>query len=332
LLPAPASAHQSGISYGDYRVRGDRVEVTLRLTAVELAAALPSPAAADPAAQVLAALSLQESGSPCRAEAASSRSDPPDGLVVEGSFRCPRPVERLRVEVGLVNALPRGHTHLAKVEEGGRIAEHVVRAGREAFEVEGQADRLARALRFLRLGVEHILTGYDHVAFLLALLLLGGTLGSLIRIATGFTLAHSVTLALAALGLVSPPAWLVEPLIAGTVVYVAAENLWALRIGAQLGGARRAGTAFAFGLIHGFGFAAALQGLDLPRAGFAASLLAFNLGVEVGQVALLAFGFPILAALRRRPGFALRGAWAGSAAIGCAGLVWLAEGVFFPGQ
>ena len=111
-------------------------------------------------------------------------------------------------------------------------------------------------------GIHHILIGPDHLLFLVGLLLLGGTIRQLLLVVTSFTLAHSITLSLAALNIVSPPARIIEPAIALSIVYVGADNLLA-RGGRDV----RAWIAFAFGFIHGFGFANVLREMDLPRAG-----------------------------------------------------------------
>lgn len=152
----------------------------------------------------------------------------------------------------------------------------------------------ARAM--LLQGVVHIVTGYDHLLFLLCLLVPGGTLWSRVAIVTAFTVAHSVTLVLAALQIVTPPARFIEVAIALSLVYVALENL--------LHEAPRARwpTAFGFGLVHGFGFAGMLDVIALPTGAFVASVLAFNLGVELGQLAVVLLAVPLLA-------LAARAAW-----------------------
>jgi hypothetical protein len=145
------------------------------------------------------------------------------------------------------------------------------------------------AFAFLRLGVGHILTGYDHLLFLFALLLRGGRLRSLLGIVTAFTIAHSITLALAILGVVVIPPAIVEPVIALSIAYVALENI--VRERASSG---RWLVSFVFGLVHGFGFAGALLELGLPPGGILGSLLFFNLGVEAGQALVVAALFPAL--------------------------------------
>src|SRR5262249_6169195 len=134
---------------------------------------------------------------------------------------------------------------------------------------------------FLRLGVEHILTGYDHLLFLLALIIAGRSVRSVAMIVTAFTVAHSVTLAAAALGVIHVPSWMVEAAIALSITYVAVENTL---VTSPTGRWR---TAFLFGLIHGLGFANVLGEMHLPAESRAWSLLSFNAGVEIGQLGLI---------------------------------------------
>lgn len=141
----------------------------------------------------------------------------------------------------------------------------------------------------LLLGIEHILTGYDHLVFLLCLLVPGGTWRSRVAIVTAFTVAHSVTLVLAALQVVTPPARFVEAAIAMSIAYVAIENL--LHDEPRT----RWPTAFGFGLVHGFGFAGMLNVLDMPVGAFLSSVVAFNVGVEIGQLAVVAVAVPLVA-------------------------------------
>jgi len=177
--------------------------------------------------------------------------------------------------------------------------------------------------RFVIEGVHHIFIGPDHVLFIVALLLLGGGLQRLLRIVTAFTLAHSVTLALAATGVLAPPARLVESVIALSIVWVGADNLW--RGGAQRRDHRIA-IAATFGLVHGFGFASVLGDLGLPREALAWSLLAFNLGVEIGQACIVLVAAPLLGALHaRRPRWARVAVASGSAVVIAAGTWWFVE-------
>jgi hydrogenase/urease accessory protein HupE len=187
--------------------------------------------------------------------------------------------------------------------------------------------RLALMARFARAGMHHILIGPDHLLFLVGLLLLGGSLGQLTRIVTAFTLAHSVTLSLAALAIVSPPARLVEPAIALSIVYVGADNLLVGR-----GRDVRAWIAFAFGLAHGFAFAGVLGEMSLPRSAIGWSLLSFNVGVEIGQLVVVAAVAAALGALRRHSEAAgRRVSFAGSTVVIAAGAFWFVQRVFLGG-
>jgi hypothetical protein len=175
---------------------------------------------------------------------------------------------------------------------------------------------------FFRLGVEHILTGFDHLLFLCALLLTLRRVGQMLGIVTAFTLAHSLTLGLAALDLLALPASVVEPLIALSIIVACVDNL-----------VRREATrdrfwiAAAFGLVHGFGFAGMLREAMLAQAGekLLLPLLAFNLGVEAGQLLVAAGLIALLVLARRREGFLRHGAPALSGLVIVLGSWWLLE-------
>lgn len=175
---------------------------------------------------------------------------------------------------------------------------------------------------FLKLGIGHILTGYDHLLFLCGLLVVCRRVGPMLAIITCFTLAHSVTLALAALDLVQISPRLTEPLIAATIVFVGVENFRG-----AVNTKTRCGLALGFGLIHGFGFATALRETGLAGTGLALvkPLLAFNLGVECGQLAVAAVFLPVLFALRKIPWFARHGVKLISAVVVLLGGYWLVE-------
>ncbi|HEV8695791.1 MAG TPA: HupE/UreJ family protein [Lysobacter sp.] len=190
-------------------------------------------------------------------------------------------------------------------------------------------------LGFLREGIRHIVSGYDHVLFLLCLLLpaamrrkpqgwqpvdrLGQATLPVVGIVTAFTLAHSITLTLAALKLVSLPSSFIEPAIAVTIVLTALDNLW------PIFHLPRAAVAFFFGLIHGFGFASVLAELDLPVSQFAWALLQFNLGIEAGQLCIVLGATAALYALRHRSGYPRWVIQGGSLAAMAIGTLWFIE-------
>jgi hydrogenase/urease accessory protein HupE len=186
---------------------------------------------------------------------------------------------------------------------------------------------LAVIEKFIPAGIHHILIGPDHLLFLVGLLLMGGPIRRLAVIVTSFTLAHSITLSLAALNILTPPARLIEPAIALSIVYVGADNLLA-----QGGRDVRAWIAFAFGFIHGFGFANVLREMELPSRALGWSLFSFNFGVEIGQLLVVVTVASLFAALRSRSEWARRQlVYAGSIVVIIAGAFWFVQRVFFPG-
>ncbi len=249
-------------------------------------------------------------------------------LIARLTVRAQTPGNLRRLELDLTRylaPLPGDHRNLLRVRIPGQPVEVAVLSAAEPVHgigVSGLARESlwAQAGRFVVLGVEHIFLGYDHVLFLIALILVGSRLGTLVKIVTAFTVAHSVTLILAALEWVSLPSRLVESGIALSIAYVAAENFWLRRAD------HRWILTFLFGFVHGFGFANVLRELGLPSRGLVASLLAFNVGVEVGQVAIVTLLFPLILWSARRPGHArvLQGL---SAVILLFGLGWLVERV-----
>lgn len=186
---------------------------------------------------------------------------------------------------------------------------------------------LAVVRKFVPAGVEHILIGPDHLLFLIGLLLLGGTLRQLALVVSAFTVAHSITLSLAALNVLNPPARIIEPAIALSIIYVGADNLMV-----SDGRDVRAWIAFGFGFIHGFGFANVLREMDLPRTALGWSLFSFNIGVEIGQLLVVVVVASALAAIRARSEVASRRlATVGSVAVILAGTFWFIQRVFFTG-
>ncbi|HEY0841101.1 MAG TPA: HupE/UreJ family protein [Vulgatibacter sp.] len=175
-------------------------------------------------------------------------------------------------------------------------------------------------LQWVGLGVEHILTGWDHLLFLVAIGIVATRLGELAGAITSFTVAHSITLGLAASGLVSIPAAVVEPAIAASIVLVAVENV--VRRDPLRG---RAALTFGFGLVHGFGFASVLAEEGIAGSDFAPALAGFNIGVEVGQLSLVALAILPVAMARRTGWFDRLAIPVASAAVGSFGAYWLVE-------
>lgn len=180
---------------------------------------------------------------------------------------------------------------------------------------------------FFWLGVEHIVTGYDHLLFLVSLLIVCQRLGSAALIITFFTIAHSLTLAAAAIGWFEIPSSIVEPVIAATIAYVALENLFTQRSIRW-----RCGITFIFGLVHGLGFASILQELGVAKGQILVPLLGFNLGVESGQLALAVIALPLWLRWRQSPRYSPRVVPAVSIAIAAVGLFWLFQRTVLAGN
>jgi hydrogenase/urease accessory protein HupE len=221
------------------------------------------------------------------------------------------------------------HQTFVNIYEGDALTQAILDKSKRDFEYFGGSRQgvLAVVKKFVPAGIHHILIGPDHLLFLVGLLLLGGSIAQLAFVVSAFTVAHSITLTLAALNLVSPPSRIVEPAIALSIVYVGADNLL-VRGGRDV----RAWIAFAFGFIHGFGFASVLREMDLPARALGWSLFSFNAGVEIGQLLVVipvAFAIASLQSWNDMAGRRL--AFAGSVVVVAAGTFWFVQRVFFPG-
>jgi len=297
---------------------------------------------ADIAAYALARLAVEGDGQPCVLRAGEQLIDQhTDGAytVIPLQLNCPSAPAQLRLTYRLFADIDPQHRGLLRLEAQGQSRAAVLgpNAPTQAFDL-AQPSRFGQFIDYAREGVWHIWIGYDHILFLLSLLLpavlawraarwqpaenFRDAFVDVLKIVTAFTLAHSITLSLATLGLISLPSRWVESAIAASVVLAALNNLWPLFHG------RRWTMAFAFGLIHGFGFASVLADLGLPQGTLALALVGFNVGVELGQLAIVAAFLP-LAFMLRDTRFYQRGVFVGgSAAIAVLAALWFAERAF----
>lgn len=204
----------------------------------------------------------------------------------------PVPVDDLAVRATLFQGAGFSHEHRATARLGG--VERVLFFDGRVDEQTVVVSLPAQVGSYLVHGIHHILLGYDHLVFLFGLLLLGGTFRTLLKIVTSFTVAHSITLILGAFGVLTLPTRVVESSIALTIAYIAVENFYLKSPD------KRWILTFFLGLVHGFGFATALAESGLPTKGFVLTLLSFNLGVEVGQVAVVALVWPALLWMQRQ--------------------------------
>jgi hydrogenase/urease accessory protein HupE len=333
----PAFAHPVGVSSGEYRLDGAVLYGDLGMAARELARLLPDldtnhdgalgademAAGRDAAARaLLGGLSVTADGRPCpggldRAWVVEAE----DGAVFQVRYVCPQVPRQLTLAAPFILGLAPGHRHIARLFRGGKAQTTVLDGGHVSWTIPASPAGTAKASAsgiawaMLKLGVEHILTGLDHLVFLVGLIIVGGSLRSLLGVVTAFTVAHSITLAVAALGVWAPSPRLVEPLIALSIAYVGVENLF------LKDASKRWRITFPFGLVHGFGFAGALREIALPHAQIPVALVSFNVGVEIGQLGVLAVALPLTLAVRRAPAFGDRGVRLVSSTIAVAGIV-----------
>ncbi len=349
LLSARADAHAIGLSTGEYSANGDALQVKLAFARGEVASVLPDldanrdghvtaleidGAKKDLEAKVLARVHVTVGGAACAPVLTGAALTDQDGLTLDGRFDCPNAASTsgqpaFDVDVTLLDDLSHGHRHVARAV-GATTHDEVLYKGHSTFSVApviaaGKPAQAARAgnesatlaaWAFFKMGIEHILTGYDHLVFLFGLVLLRAKVKELLAVVTAFTVAHSITLAIAVLGVFSPSPRFVEPAIALSIAYVGIENFFVKD------GSKRWRITFPFGLIHGFGFAGALQEINLPRAQVPVALVTFNLGVEAGQLFAMGLVVPMVMLIRQQEWFEPRGVRVLSGAVALAGVFW----------
>jgi hypothetical protein len=349
----PAWAHKPSDSYLSLGVQGDRVtgQWDIALRDLDFAIGLDQDGDgrltwdeirlrhAAIAAYALERLSIATEKGNCVVDTGEQLIDNhTDGAysVLRFQATCPSPVAALTINYRLFADLDPQHKGLLRLTHDSETSTAIFEPAHARQTLSLAApDRLAQFGAYVKDGVWHIWIGYDHILFLLSLLLPAVMLGArgapsdslrasfidVLKVVTAFTLAHSLTLTLASLSLVSLPSRWVESAIAASVILAAVNNLYPLFRG------RRPVAAFCFGLIHGFGFASVLIDLGLPQGALLTSLFGFNLGVEIGQLCIVALFLPLA--------YALRGTWfyrrlltGGSAAIAMLAVVWLVERAF----
>ena len=344
VMCVPVYAHPVPFSYVDLEVNAGRIELSVVAHTFDLANDLKI----QPPERLLDADTLAAYKGAIAKLVEDRLRISPDGIRRSWAWSAPEPVaDRQSVRIRASQALgqpagrvdvaalmfpydPQHKTFLNVYENGTLTAQAILDKDRRSFEYfSGTRQGVWAVLRrFVPAGVHHILIGPDHLLFLAGLLLLGGSMKQLLLVVTAFTIAHSITLSLAALGMVIPPANAIEPAIALSIVYVGADNLLVSAGGRDT----RAWIAFAFGLIHGFGFANVLREMDLPGRALGWTLFAFNVGVEMGQIVFVVLIASLFLWIRSRSEAAGRRlAFAGSIIVMLAGVFWFVQRVFFPG-
>jgi hydrogenase/urease accessory protein HupE len=333
LVPLEALAHELGLSRGEYTLDGAAVRVQLTFARPDLLGLLPELDEEKDGflsagelitgrerlkTTVRSGLVVWSDSGECQLESQDTRLIKEDGVALEAKFVCGHPTERAQAEVLLLQGFAPGHRHLARVSSRGVVEDAVVLQQAPRVELSIHAGQGAALGPMLWMGIAHILGGADHLVFLLGLLLVGGSLRGLLATITAFTVAHSLTLAMMVLGPVAVSPWLIEPAIALSVVYVGIENFFVKNAD------RRWLITFPLGLVHGFGFAGALHGLAVPKELLLSALVFFNVGVELGQLAVLSVALPLVLWARRRPWFRLYGVRGLSSGVVLLGVGWFA--------
>jgi len=340
FIGRPAYAHTLPLSHVELRVMDSGIDATIQVPAIDVAHYLPevtpdlllTPTGLNQqkgtvAAIISARLLLEADGEMLRLELLRIEpvADQKD-IRLHLHFAWTKRPDNLRVNCHLFPYDPRHKTFLDiyqsdKLERQVIFDEHTARID---YHLGTQQGTLAVIRQFLFEGVHHIFIGPDHILFIIGLLLLGGTLTQLLKIVSAFTVAHSITLALATLNVFNPPARLIEPAIALSIVFVGVHSLLASREKRDL----RLIFAFCFGFIHGFGFANVLREMNLPRAALGWALFSFNLGVEVGQACIVLTVAPLLAFIHQRNALVGRRiVTASSVCVVLAGAFWFVERV-----
>jgi hydrogenase/urease accessory protein HupE len=346
-----ADAHAIGLSSGEYTARGSALVGKLAFARGEVASLAPSldanrdghVTASEVEAsrsllkeKVLARVEVTAGGQRCTPNLTDAGLTEQDGLLLSARWDCPAAAETLEVELALLDDLARGHRHVARTI-GATSRDDVLYGDHRRLTIAGEAASSPGAASspsaaprdsggrgtsgtsvwsFFKMGIEHILTGYDHLVFILGLVLARARLRALLSVVTAFTIAHSITLALAVLNVWAPSSRIVEPAIALSIAYVGIENFFVKDA------SKRWRITFPFGLVHGFGFAGALQEIALPRSDVPGALISFNLGVEAGQLSVLALLLPLLWVLRGKTWFEPLGVRLVSGAVAVAGGIW----------
>jgi len=340
-LASRAAAHTAGLSHGDYLWQGERLLAAVAFARADLTDKLPwlidrdgrkSLVAFEDQRERLGAwlsdgLTVDADGARCSPSFDAMRFDG-DGIAFAIAYACPVGAQKLTIATRFLVDLDANHRHVATVHVGDRSTSFVTSIDHPSFafalspntapqETQSEAANDGVGfLSFLRMGIAHILTGYDHLLFLLGLVLVGGPLRSLALAVTAFTVSHSITLALAAFDVWTPSTRIVEPCIALSIAYIGVENWF---VDSAVG---RFKITFPFGLVHGFGFASALRAVAIPKAQIPVALFGFNLGVEIGQLGVVALLLPLVLLVRKQEASRRPATRACTVAVALAGAVW----------
>lgn len=336
-------AHDPGLSSADIAIQAHHVSAKIIFSLQDIEALVPMDAdqdaevtlpeqeAAKPkiAQWVADGIQLNVDGEVIKAESAIAVNFDDKNNAQIDLLYSKLPEKTLNVQLSYLDKLPKGHQEFVIIQDhtGKHLHEKMLSQQNNTLTFSMTGEQASEPVKnatfseFFLLGIEHILTGYDHLLFLFALLVVTHEFYAAFKIITFFTIAHSITLGLASLNVVTIPSEIVEPLIAASIVYVGIENM--LRSEPK----GRQWLTFSFGLIHGFGFAAVLQEMNIStnESGIALPLFSFNLGVEIGQITVASIVLPIIWWLHKKPQIEPRLTPICSILASLAGAYWLIE-------
>lgn len=345
-LPSVAAAHMGSTKALHVTPTPGGARIEARIEARDAALALGLGRSVDAAevaqhgallgAWLTRGITMQSDGGPCDAHASGVvlETGDKDRILATLDVKCPSSTSLSLRDDTLFDDDP-DHEVFVTVHADRGVSSHVLRADARSLVIDTMPGAATTAKTFVREGVVHLLSGYDHLLFLLSLILIAGltakrdgmrsAMKDIGWLVTAFTLGHSISLCAAALGWVSVPIDWVEAAIAASIVLVAGLNLACPEAPSHKTLRGRNLLAASFGLIHGFGFSSVLAEVGLPQAHRVLALLSFNVGIELGQIAcVLALLLP-LAVWARRPSYTRYGVQAGSLAIALCGCTWLVE-------
>jgi hypothetical protein len=379
LPPSPAYAHDSTLTYSSISITDKTINVAITTPYKNILDVYPDKdKAIDPDSIGIEDVNLEfftrpfskgflvtNNGERCAPKLTNiQKIDNIKEVAYQYEFTCKKPFDKLHFSYDLFFNLSYSHENITDIymDDFGtqiifskKLPSYDLSAG-EMRNKTNTYHTLWNIVNFLKIGSMHIFTGYDHILFLLGLLLMAKRFRGLLKIITAFTIAHSVTLALSVLSIITLPSRFTESMIALSIIYVALENIillksetntkhknakhkkvlnlkylnfdivlnFVLRILNLFNPKKLWLVAFAFGLIHGFGFSTVLRELGLPKNGLITSLISFNVGVEIGQLVIISLLFPLLWYIRKKT-------WSKNAiggiaiAIGAAGLFWFIQ-------
>lgn len=340
LTLGAANAHQTSLARATVDVAADRVSFTVTVSAHDLAVAVGLPtdlrtpipahelerAESRIEAYIRSGLTAHFDGAACERLFILGLAGLPETVTLRTEWSCDRGVATLRFEYRLFFEIDPAHRALGEINAEGRTPEEfLIDAGFTSLVIDNASALVNEPrtgfLGIVGLGFEHILIGLDHILFLIVLIVATPAAWPLVKTVTAFTLGHSITLALAWFDVFALPASIVEPIIALSIVFVAVENLVRIRPAH-----RRWIVASCFGLVHGLGFYNVLNALDVAGGSALLTLVGFNIGVELGQLLIVAASLPILLLFRDRVAYgpAMKTL---SAIAGCVALYWVVERV-----